>query len=242
LWNSFRGIDLQRLTKANLETAIELWHRFKGRPMARRAGYLILAAVALEANVLQLIVQGIFKLLGTDLPTPETPHWVSLGFAMLAVTLLFGDRYLPEQMALPTPNPHDVALFKQFRELFDDDMMYFLKMHDFGGSFDRKYFKSFDALNCVWIGSKYEFDDPKMTEILREILPKSRRLTSLMAQYTTSSGDFEWCRPYWHNEDFHSPKTIERVKDMNDKATEIAELIDKLEAEARGKWISTPKS
>jgi hypothetical protein len=39
------GIDL-----TNLETAIDLWHRLKGRPMARRAGYLILAAVVLEAN------------------------------------------------------------------------------------------------------------------------------------------------------------------------------------------------
>ena len=63
--------------------------------MARRAGYLILAAVALEANLPQMIVQGVFKLLGVDLAIPETPHWVTLGFVLFAVVLLLGDRYLP---------------------------------------------------------------------------------------------------------------------------------------------------
>jgi phage FluMu gp28-like protein len=56
------------ITRRDLEVAIDVWHRFKGRfkgrPISRRAGYLIVAAVALEADVPQLIV---------DVPILEPP-------------------------------------------------------------------------------------------------------------------------------------------------------------------------
>ncbi|MBO4224034.1 hypothetical protein [Bradyrhizobium neotropicale] len=227
------------LSKANLEVAIDLWHRFKGRAMSRRAGYLIAAAVALEADLPQLIVQGGFKAAGVDLVLPETPHWVSVSFVGFAVLLLFGDRYLPEAHRA-SPNPHDVELYAKFRKLFDDDVMYFLRTHDFGGgSFSGKYFNVFDEVSAVWVGSRYNFDDSKMSKIWEELFPKNRQLLRLIADNTDPTGR-DWCRPHWAGEDWPSDETTQRVKLMNDTATQLAELVDKLEAEARRKWISTP--
>jgi hypothetical protein len=116
-WRSTQGNELRWLTREDLEAAIDLWHRFKGRPLSRRAGYLIVAAVALEADVPQLIVHGLFKTFGIDVPILETPRWVSLGFAALAAVLLVADRLLPERVPIPRPNPHDVELFRRFRAL-----------------------------------------------------------------------------------------------------------------------------
>ncbi|MEA2876882.1 MAG: hypothetical protein QOF14_2078 [Hyphomicrobiales bacterium] len=231
------------LNKASVETAIDLWHRLKGRPMARRAGYLILAAVALEANVPQMLVQGGFKLLGVNVPTPDTPHWVSLGFAALAVILLFGDRYLAEAPHA-APNPHDIELFTMFRQLFDDDAVRFFRSWDFaGGSFEGKYFNVLSRIGATWVGAKYQFDDPEMAKIWNDLFPKSRKLASLIAQYTVPADrNPEWCQPFWYAEDFHSDATMEKTKKLNDAAEELVDAIDRLEAAARSKQISTPKT
>jgi hypothetical protein len=236
-----RLIQSRWLNRANLETSIDLWHRFKGRTMSRRAGYLILAAVALEANMPQMIVQGAFKVIGINLPIPETPHWVSVTFVGFAVLLLFGDRYLPDSHRA-SPNPHDVELYAKLRKLFDDDVMYFLRTRDFGGgSFSGKYFNVFDEISAVWVGSRYNFDDANMSNIWEELFPKNRQLVRLIAENTSPTGR-DWCQPHWVGEDWHSDETMQRVKLMNETATQLVELVDKLEAEARRKWISTPAS
>jgi hypothetical protein len=225
------------INRANIESTIDLWHRFKGRAMARNAAYLILAAVALEANMPQMLMQGVFKLAGIDLQMPDTPHWVSVSFVALAVVLLVADRYLPEAHSPLVPNLHDVELYAKFKELFDDDVMYFLRTHDFGGGFPGRYFTVLNDISAVWVGPRYGFSDPKLSDIWNEFFLKNRQLLKLMAQYTTRTGN-DWCQPYWHDEDWHSEKTIERVKLMNDVGSEMVDLIDKLEAEARKKWIT----
>jgi hypothetical protein len=238
---STQGHELRAFTRENLEVAIDLWHRFKGRPMSRRAGYLIVAAVALEADVPQLIIHGLFKTLGIDVPILETPHWVSVSFAGLAVILLIADRFLREPAPIQRPNPHDVDLLKRFRALLDDDTMYFLRTHDFGGSFDAKYFKVFNEISAVWVGSRYQFDDPELSAIWEDLFPKNRELARLIAYNTTPApGNVDWCQPYWVHDDWHSPETTQKIKIMNNTATELAELVDRLEAAARRKWMSVP--
>jgi len=228
-------------SRKNFEISIDLWHRLKGGAMSRRAGYLILAAVALETDVLQLLIEGGFAFVNIKINIPETPHWVSVSFAGFAVILLVADRYLPLANVRQPPNPHDVELFKRFRELFNDDVMYFLRHHDFGNSFHIRYFKAFNEISTSWLGSRYQFDDAELALVWSELLPKNRELADLIATYTIPTGNkFDWCQPYWFNEDWHSDETIKRVKLMNNIGTEMAELIDKLEAEARRRWISTP--
>ncbi|MCA1547414.1 hypothetical protein I6F36_11365 [Bradyrhizobium sp. BRP19] len=229
-------------SRANVEATIDLWHRFKGRAMARNAAYLILAAVALEASMPQMLIQGAFKLAGIDLPVPDTPHWVSVSFVALAVVLLITDRWLPDIRSTAAPNPHDVELYAKFKDLFDDDVLYFLRTHDFGGGFPVRYFTVLNDISAVWVGSRYGFDDPDLAAIWNALFPKNRELLKLMAKYTTRTGS-DWCQPYWHDEDWHSDKTMQRVKLMNDTGSELVDLIDKLEAEARKKRLSVqPKS
>jgi len=130
-------------------------------------------------------------------------------------------------------------LFARFRKLFDDNVTYFLRTHDFGGSFSGHFFKVLDAISADWVGPRYQFEDPEMAKIWSELFVKNRQLLKMMAQYTTRVGN-DWCQPHWVHEDWHSEETNERVKLMNDLATELVELVDKLEAEARKKWISVP--
>jgi hypothetical protein len=120
--------------------------------------------------------------------------------------------------------------------------MHFLRSHDFGGSFSGKYFNVFDEINAAWVGSRYQFDDPEMAAIWEKIFPKNRELTRLIAQHTNPGpGNRDWCQPHWVHEDWPSPETMEKVGLMNDTATELAELVDRLEVVARRKWISTPQ-
>lgn len=208
--------------------------------MSRRAGYLIAAAVALEADLPQLIIQGGFKIAGVDLAIQDTPHWVSVSFVGFAVLLLFGDRYLPE-VSRTEPNPHDIELYAKFRKLFDDDVMYFLRTHDFGGgSFSAKYFDVFDEISASWVGSRYNFDDTDMSGIWEELFVTNRQLVRLIAENTSPTMGSDRCRPSWASEDFFSEETQGRVTLMNNTATRLAEHVDELEAEARRKWISTP--
>jgi hypothetical protein len=230
------------LTQPNAEKVIDLWHRFKGRPISRNAGYLILAAVGLESNIVQLLIEGGFSYANVKVDIPDTPHWVTAVFVIAAVVLLIADRLIPITASRPEPNPHDVHLFEQFRGMFDDDVLYFLRTHDFGGgSFHSRYFKVFNNISADWIGGRYNFDDAEMAQIWKKFFAKNRELAELIAVNTTpNSGNMDFCQPWWYAEDFHTENITERVKLMNDTATEMAELIDQLEAEARRKWISSP--
>lgn len=246
-WSSARPfysseVTLGWITKRNAENVVDLWLRLKGRAMSRRAGYLILAAVALETDVFGILIEGAFALVNVKVTVPETPHSVSIVFASLAVILLLADRYLPVQKSREAPNPHDIALFKRFREIFDDGVVEFVRLHDFdGSSFDVKYFNAFNRISATWIGSRNEFEDSEMAEVWQRLFSKSRDIARLIAQNTNphhSSADF--CQPHWYDEDFHSDATIKKVKLMNDTATDLAVIVDELERLARKKWISTP--
>jgi hypothetical protein len=149
------------LTRNNFETGIELWHRLKGRAISRNAGYLILAAVGLESNIVQLLVEGAFSYAHIKVDIPDTPHWVTAVFVVSAVVLLIADRLLPIANSRPEPNPHDVILIKRVRELFDENMQIFLKDEDFG-SFTVAYepISRLHNSNYVWRGPEYEFIEP----------------------------------------------------------------------------------
>jgi hypothetical protein len=83
------------LTKPNAETMIDLWHRFKGHPISRNAGYLVLAAVGLESNIIQSLIEGGFSYAGVKVDIPKTPHWVTAVFVGAAAVLLIADRLIP---------------------------------------------------------------------------------------------------------------------------------------------------
>jgi hypothetical protein len=219
-----------------LDWALNWFLRLRGNRLARNAGYLIIAAIAAASNAVQLVIAGIFATFGLTITIPDTPWWVFVLFVSAAVVLLVVDRVKPETRS---PNPHDVELFGMVRVIFDDDLMYFLRQHDFGGgSFERRPFVTLDRFNVEWNGERYRFEDPEMRGELETMLSKCRELTRLIALNTTPApGNMDWCRPYWYDEDWHSEKTTAKVKVMNDTATEIAEAVDRLEVIARKKRI-----
>lgn len=222
---------------AALERALDLWQRLRGRPLNRAGLVLIIGAVALESDVVQLLIQVGAKALKIDgIAYSETPHFVVLTFVVAAVVLLVTDRFVPEK-SVP-PNPHDIELYRKFAELFDDDVMYFLRNHDFGNGFNRDFFKTFDELHAGWVGPHYEFEDSEMAEVWSEIVQKDGELTRLIALNTTPARDnSDWCRPYWTDHDVLSEKTEKTIKLINDTATALTEHINRLGVIARRKQI-----
>jgi hypothetical protein len=90
-------------------------------------------------------------------------------------------------------------------------------------------------------GQRYGFLDPDMSAIWKELFSKNRVLARLIAYNTTPApGNVDWCRPFWVEDDRHSLGTDQKIKKMNDTATELVRLVDELEAVARRKWISIP--
>lgn len=224
--------------KSNIEWAVSLWVYVRGNRLPRVALILVVAAVGLASNVFQLIVYGAFAFLGQKLPMADTPWWAVALMTIVAALLLVVDRIVPERV--PMPNKHDVSLYEEFKKLFDNNMMYFLRTHDFGNGFERSFFDPLNTLSAVWVGTRYEFDDKKVREIWDELFPTSRKLVRLMALNTTPEGpDMIWAKPWWKDHDVMPDRAWTAINEMNDASDRLLELIDKLDAAARAKGLSS---
>jgi hypothetical protein len=225
------------LTRNNFETGIELWHRLKGRAISRNAGYLILAAVGLESNIVQLLVEGAFSYAHIKVDIPDTPHWVTAVFVVSAVVLLIADRLLPIAHLRPEPNPHDIVLIKRVRELFDENMQIFLKDEDFG-SFTIEYepISRLHNSNYVWRGPEYEFIEPKVQEKWLALQTIMKEFGNEVATHTSPAEmGRDRVTVYSRNEypEDRSDRTVERIRKLNDLATTVIERYYEMDALAR---------
>lgn len=118
------------ISKQNLDWLVNLWIRINGNKLARSAGLLIIAAIALSSSSIQLIITGAFSILGFQIPFPETPWWIIVFFVACATILLVVDRVLPA--GVNPPNLRDISLFDEFQELITQSTRTFLHEHDFG--------------------------------------------------------------------------------------------------------------
>lgn len=228
---------MDRLSKSDFEAAIDLWHRFKGRAISRNAGYLILAAVGLESNIGQLLVEGTLSYANIKIDVPDTPHWVTAVFVTGAVVLLIADRLIPIPNSRLEPSPHDVILIKRLRELFDQPMQIFLKDEDFGSySIGYEPIKRLHNANYVWRGPEYEFIEPKVQEKWLALRISMKEFGHDVATHTwPSDGGRDYVTVYGRNEYPEAPQeyTTERIRKLNELATVVVERYYELDALAR---------
>jgi hypothetical protein len=231
------GASLNWLTRSNLETGIDLWNRLKGRAMARRAGYFVLAAVALETDVLQLLAQAAFAAFGIVVTPSNTPHFVAIAFAAMGGFLLILDRILAETRAAVQVNPHDLVLIKRVRELFDQNMQIFLRDEDFG-TFSIEYapIGRLHHINYVWRGPEFEFIEPRVQEKWSALRASMKEFGHEVATHTwpTEMGR-DHVTVYSRNEypESRSERTEERINKLNDLATTVIERFYEMDALAR---------
>jgi hypothetical protein len=205
--------------------------------MARRAGYFILAAVALETDIVQLLAQAAFGAFGIVVTPSDTPHFVAISFAAMGAFLLILDRVLPENRAPVQVNPHDVILIKRVRDLFDENMQIFLRDEDFGGlNIEYDSIKRIHNINYAWRGPEYEFIEPKVQEKWLALRTSMKEFGHDVATYTSPSDmSRDHVTVYSRNEYPEDPKehTTERIRKLNDLATVVIERYYELDALAR---------
>lgn len=209
----------------------------KGRAISRNAGYLILAAVSLESNIVQLLIEGASSYAHVKVDIPDTPHWVTAVFVVSAAVLLVADRLLPVAGLRPEPNPHDILLIKRVRDLFDAEMQIFMKDEDFASyTIDYKPIGRLHHVNYVWRGPEYEFVETAVQEKWSALRVAIKEFGHDVATYTspTDMGS-DRVTVYRRNEYPESPSehTESNIRKLNDLATTVIERFYELDALAR---------
>jgi hypothetical protein len=225
-----------RWLQENLGWIVDLWLKVRGRALARNAGYLILAAIALETDVVQLLLAGLFGAFGVSLTVSETPHYVAIIFAAFAVLLLVIERVLPEKTALPTVYPHDEQLMRTVRRTYTSGLDHFLRVHAFGnGSFNWRVLDPLDEFRS-WRGTQCEFVNEEVNKAWGEVRAAAFTLMEEVADKTISvRGSVDRATPFRDDEDhdWHTQEMIDRCKVLDDAADKVVEKWDKFDALAR---------
>lgn len=224
------------VSKQSVEWAVSLWVRVRGKMSARIAWVLVAAAVAVVSNALPIVVGGLFAAFGKEFTIPEVPSWIAAIFATLAIVLLVAERFVPEKM--PSPNPHDVRLLREFQALMTQDVRSFLSERRFGTAWPRVRLNAVGTLADTWKGARYEFEDPELQSALEQAISEARSLEDKQ-EYMTYPHLHVHGLQTAHTEDDDrrglQPQTIANIRELNETGVRLVEAIDALNRIARRK-------
>ena len=230
------------LTKTDIEDVVEIWRKIRGNALARNAGYLILAAIAVQSGIINyIIILVISKFIpGSSISPPS--DWVPIALSAIAAVLLICDRILPVgSLGSENPNPHDEELIQLVREkLLKENIQHFVRMHDFGNSFPRKRVDPFLEACDTWVGPKYEFVDAEMQAVWLEAYAAICDFALEVAASTAPAwGNPEWqtVHPKSADPELPSERTLAEIKLLNEKASKMMEALDQLERLAKQRLV-----
>jgi hypothetical protein len=229
-------------SKQNAEWAVDLWLRLRGNRLARNAGYLILAAVAAVSNAIQLVIAGIFSLLGKNIQIPDTPYWVVVAFVAAAAVLLIVDRLAP---SIAGPNAHDVQLFRAFEKLITPSLLHFLREHSFGQTWQRERLMPIEDLEADWRGARYEFHDKQLQAALVKVLEECRALEDKLGVCSYTHDVLRGHMTVYTRIDEQrgpQPFTLGNIKTLNETARRLLAAINELLKVGRAKIPPEPSS
>jgi hypothetical protein len=224
------------ISRSNIEWGARLWRLIRGRPLVRYAGYLVIAAVAIYSNAIQLAIVGFFLLFQVTLQVPDTPSYVPIIFVITAAVLLIADRAWPERSTIPTAYPHDEHLLRQIRDLLNPNLDNFLRSYAFGnGSFPYDILSPLDGMRAME-GSRFDFIDPIISDAWRKVREANAKFMHEVSVRTYPTWrDASRGTPYHDNEntDWHTPETTAKLKILNDAANALVAELDAFDALAR---------
>lgn len=193
-------------------------------------------ALAGASSLLGWVVQFIGGLIGIDIPQP--PEWASVLVMLSGVGLLaFG---ISRPTSAPAPNPHDVQLMCRFRQLITEQVIDFLRNHNFGTPWRRARLDALAEFAETWRGALFEFHDPDLNAALARAKASANSLEELIAVGS-------W--PDWNNAEVQTvktdddrrlgtqPATVNKIREMNASATSLVRDFDALERVAQGKRV-----
>jgi hypothetical protein len=224
------------VSRENIEWAARLYKYLRSRPLTRYGGLLFLGALTLYSNIFQLIIVGIFLLLGKQLTIPDAPQGVFYVMIGIGAVLIILDRILPERTILPTAYPHDEKLMQTIRLKFTPILDEFLRLHAFGnGSFESSILTPLGVCRS-WRGTQYEFINDEVNQAWKKVGDAGRVLLTEIGNKTVPvRGSVSRLTPFRDDEDvdLHTQKMMDRCKVLDDAADKLIEEWDKFDALAR---------
>lgn len=131
---------------------------------------------------------------------------------------------------------HDVELLAQVHRQLPLGLRRFLHQHSFGTPFLLATLDPIHEMNADWIGAAYEFHDPLLQASFAELRKIAGGFGELILEriYAMDSN----AKMGWPKTDLDvahgvQPSTMEAIRDMNARATELSAAIDSFDRLAR---------
>ncbi len=156
-----------------------------------------------------------------------------------ALKAILGDAAARAAMAPPAPtepHPHDVELLGRVHRALPTGLRQFLHQHSFGTPYHLKTLDPVHEIAANWIGAAFEFHDATVQAASAEMLAALRTFSELIGQRThhmPNSQIMAWAKT---DEDVRigvQAGTLQAVREMNARATELSAAIDAFDRVSR---------
>ncbi|MCV0370209.1 hypothetical protein [Filomicrobium sp.] len=202
-----------------------------------KTGSLLAAAGA--SALLGWLDQLVGFVLGIDIRQP--PEWASILVMFSGIGLLvWGNSRPSPPPARPAPNPHDVQLMNRFRQLITEQVIDFLRNHNFGTPWKRSRLDALAEFAETWRGGRFEFNDPELNTALSLTKASANAVEGLIAIGSWPDRKNAEIQTVKTDEDYRigtQKATLDKIDEMNAAATNLVRDIDALERIAQGKLV-----
>lgn len=212
-------------------SALELARIFLGNGWSKTGSIL---AVAGATALLGWLDQLVGHVLGINIRQP--PEWSCLAVMFTGVGLLVWGN--SRASVTPAPNPHDVELMAQFRGLVNNNILEFLRNHNFDTPWRRSRLDSIAEIAEGWRGARFEFQDRELNTALAKVKASANHFEELIAVGSWPAMNNAEMQTTKTNEDYRigtQQTTVAKINEINTRATALVTDIDALERLARAK-------
>ncbi|MGO8049228.1 hypothetical protein [Rhizobium leguminosarum] len=207
-----------------------------GTGLGKIGGAVALVGASSASGLLPWIIYtAAHKYLGWDLPPSDAPLWfgVFLVVAGLGTAILgtYWQRPSEPIPSAPIVRPHDIALYRRFRELLPDHAIDFIKDYDFGNSFDMRYIEGVLELGERWQGPRFEFSIPEFETSFATVKQTARTFAEAVTMHVHHvRGNPNWGTTKPDNFNGEYSLALRAVnKKLNDLATDFYQAVTTFE-------------
>jgi hypothetical protein len=176
---------------------------------------------------------------GSNAETRKTAKSQLIKTFKAALKTIFEDPVVQEQLKLRPPAeaiPADVRLLRRFRKLLPERSLLFLREQNFGEVMRRSRLDPFYEIAEDWKGAAFEFHDAEVQQLFANILARNAEFAELAATYLHASRANDKVLTIKTDYDLshgRQESTLKAASALDNKATELVELIDAFERIAK---------
>jgi len=156
-----------------------------------------------------------------------------------ALKAIFGDAEARAAMVGPGaagPHPRDAELLKRVHRQLPQSLRRFLHQHSFGTPYRFSELDLLNEMNADWVGAAFEFQDKPVQVAFEEVRRLSNELGAKVLEriyVMPRSQTMGWPKTDYDVAHGLQPTTLQAIKDMDTKATELSAAIDSFDRLSR---------